>query len=90
MRGLLTVVPNIGRELPVISDLFPNHNILPGHFLRSRGLGLQAEGSDLASARLLCASAFVTDTRSANRALHVSVTHGRDNLRRLPKDKLDR
>jgi len=34
--------------------------------------------------------ALVTDTRSANRALHVSVTHGRENLRRLPKDKLDR
>jgi len=34
--------------------------------------------------------ALVTDTRSTNRALRVSVTHGRDNLRRLPKDKLDR
>jgi hypothetical protein len=34
--------------------------------------------------------ALVTDTRSANRALHVSVTHGRHNLRRLPKDELDR
>ena len=34
--------------------------------------------------------ALVTNTRSANRALHVSVTHGRYNLRRLPKDELDR
>src|SRR3982751_5405576 len=45
---LLTVVPDIGRELPVISDLFPNHNILPGYFLRRRALALQAEGPDLA------------------------------------------
>ena len=33
---------------------------------------------------------LVTDTRSANRALHVSVTHGRHSLRRLSKDELDR
>src|SRR5260370_7974694 len=45
--GLLTIVPNIGREFPVISDLFPNHNILPGYFLWCRGLGPQAEGPDL-------------------------------------------
>ena len=31
---LLVLVPNIGSELPVISDLFPNHDILPDHFLR--------------------------------------------------------
>ena len=34
---LLVLVPNIGCELPVISDLFPNHDILPDHFLRLRG-----------------------------------------------------
>jgi hypothetical protein len=34
--------------------------------------------------------ALVTDTHSANRALHVSVTHGHHNLCRLPKDELDR
>ena len=33
---------------------------------------------------------LVTDTRSANRALYVSVTHGRHSLRRLSKDELDR
>src|SRR3981189_3589617 len=38
----------------------------------------------------LWASPFVTHTRSANRALHISVTHGPHNLRRLPKDELDR
>src|SRR5215207_10081619 len=47
-RSLLTVVPNIGREFPVISDLFPNHNILPAHFLWRRALSLQAESPDLA------------------------------------------
>jgi hypothetical protein len=47
-RGLLAIVPNVGRKLPVISDLFPNHNILADHFLRCRAFGLQAEGSDLA------------------------------------------
>jgi hypothetical protein len=31
---LLVLVPNIGCELPVNSDLFPNHDILPDHFLR--------------------------------------------------------
>src|SRR3954447_8950608 len=45
---LLAIVPDIGRELPVSSDLFPNNNIFPAHFLRSLTLGLQAEGSDLA------------------------------------------
>jgi hypothetical protein len=39
--------------------------------------------------QLLCL-ALVTNTRSANRALHVSVTHDRYNLHRLPKDELDR
>jgi hypothetical protein len=38
----------------------------------------------------MCRASAVTDTRSANRALHVSVTHGPHNLRRLPKDELKR
>src|SRR5881392_4083268 len=48
ISSLLAIVPNISRELPVVSDLFPDHNIFPGHFLRCRALGLQAEGPDLA------------------------------------------
>src|SRR6187401_2804484 len=47
-RSLLAFVPNIGREFPVISDLFPNHNILPAHFLWPRAPSLQVESPDLA------------------------------------------
>src|SRR4029078_3981017 len=47
-RSLVGIVPNIGREFPVISDFFPNHNILPAHFLWPRALRLQAESADLA------------------------------------------
>jgi hypothetical protein len=32
-RNLLTIVPNIGRKLPVIPVFFPDHNILAGHIL---------------------------------------------------------
>src|SRR5262245_46013001 len=45
--ALLTIVPNIGRELPVITVFFPNHNILASHILWVWALSLQAEGSDL-------------------------------------------
>src|SRR6266480_6819664 len=45
---LLAVVPDIGRELPVCSDLLPHYDILAGDFLRRWTLGLQAEGPDLA------------------------------------------
>jgi hypothetical protein len=31
---LLAVVPDIGRQLPVISDLLPHHEIFAGDFLR--------------------------------------------------------
>jgi hypothetical protein len=36
MRCLLPVVLDIGRELPVCSDLLPHHEILTGDFLRRR------------------------------------------------------
>src|SRR5215467_15968269 len=45
---LLAVVPDIGCELPVASDLLPHHEIFAGDFLRRRTLGLEAEGPDLA------------------------------------------
>ena len=41
MRCLLPVVPDIGRELPVCSDLLPHHEILAGDFLRTRSLHLR-------------------------------------------------
>src|SRR5262245_31961555 len=44
---LLAVVPDIGCELPVASDLLPHHEIFAGDFLRPRTLGLEAEGPDL-------------------------------------------
>src|SRR5262245_64603637 len=44
---LLAVVPDIGRELPVGSNLLPHHEIFSGDFLRRRTLGLEAEGPDL-------------------------------------------
>ncbi len=47
MRCLLPVVPDIGRELPVCSDLLPHHEILTGDFLRRRSLHLETERSDL-------------------------------------------
>src|ERR1019366_7832351 len=43
-RHLLTIVPNIGREFPVSSDLLPHHNILAGDFLRGRTFGFQTKG----------------------------------------------
>src|SRR6516165_8092900 len=45
---LLAVIPDIGRELPVASDLLPHHEIFTGDFLRCRTLGLEAEDPDLA------------------------------------------
>src|ERR1035441_10394686 len=47
-RRLLAVVPDIGREPPVSSDLLPHHDILAGDFLRGRTLGFQAKGPDFA------------------------------------------
>src|SRR3954469_8408684 len=44
---LVAIVPNVGRELPVCSDLLPHHEILTGDFLRTRSLHLEAECSDL-------------------------------------------
>src|SRR5262249_28588630 len=46
--SLLTVVPDVGRELPVASDLLPHHEIFAGDFLRPRTFGLETEGADLA------------------------------------------
>src|SRR5919204_5893755 len=46
--GLLAVIPDIGRKLPVGSDFFPEHQIFAGDFLRRGPLGLQAEDTDLA------------------------------------------
>src|SRR5450830_970875 len=45
-RHLLAVVPDIGRELPVSTDLLPHHDILAGDFLGSRPLGFQTKGPD--------------------------------------------
>jgi hypothetical protein len=50
-RNLLTIVPNIGRKLPVIPVFFPDHNILAGHILWVWALGLQTEGPDLPCCR---------------------------------------
>ena len=47
----LAVIPNISRELPIVSDLFPHNNILPGNFLRRWTLGFQTEGADFARRR---------------------------------------
>jgi hypothetical protein len=33
-KRLLAFVPNVGRELPVFSNLLPHHDILAGNFLR--------------------------------------------------------
>src|SRR5262249_9593501 len=44
---LLAVVPDIGCELPVASNLLPHHEIFAGDFLRRRPLGLEAECPDL-------------------------------------------
>src|SRR5262245_15088461 len=44
---LFAVVPDIGCELPVASDLLPHHEIFAGDFFRHRTLGLEAEGPDL-------------------------------------------
>src|SRR5499427_11098886 len=51
IRLLLAVVPDIGCELPVASDLLPHHEIFAGDFLRHRTLGLEAEGPDLSRRR---------------------------------------
>src|ERR1700730_8088833 len=48
VRELLAVVPDIGRKPPIVSDLFPNHDVFAGNFLRIAALGLEAEGSNLA------------------------------------------
>src|SRR5689334_4026955 len=40
----LTVVPNVGRKLPVISDFFPNHKIFTGHVLWVCAFRPQAKG----------------------------------------------
>src|SRR5215813_9723006 len=44
---LLAVVPDIGCELPVASDLLPHHEIFAGDSFRHRPLGLEAEGANL-------------------------------------------
>src|SRR5689334_12283563 len=49
--ALLSVVPDIGRELPVVAGLFPNHDILARHIFRGRTLGLQLERPDLPRSR---------------------------------------
>src|SRR5262249_13866914 len=51
IRLLLAVVPDIGRELPVASDLLPHHEIFARDFFRHRTLGLEAEGPDLSRRR---------------------------------------
>src|SRR5262249_23565145 len=51
IRLLLAVVPDIGCELPVASDLLPHHEIFAGDFFRHRTLGLEAEGADLSRRR---------------------------------------
>ena len=48
---LLAVVPNVDCELPVVSDFFPDDDILPGDFLWRRTLGLQANRADLTRRR---------------------------------------
>src|ERR1700730_18126278 len=48
---LLAVVPDIGCELPVASDLLPHHEVFAHDFLRHRPLGLEAEGPDLSRRR---------------------------------------
>src|SRR5436190_19707578 len=45
--NLRPVIPDISRELPVISDLFPDHNILPGHLLGIGSFSLQTVHPDL-------------------------------------------
>src|SRR5215831_4845949 len=51
IRLLLAVVPDIGCELPVVSDLLPHHEIFAGDFFRHQTLGLEAEGADLSRRR---------------------------------------
>jgi transposase len=48
---LLAVVPDIGGELPVASNLLPHHEIFAGDFLRRRVFGLQAESPNLTRRR---------------------------------------
>src|SRR5262249_4303256 len=49
---LLAVVPDISRELPVVSDLLPHHDVFSGDFLRCRvPCGLEAERPDLTRCR---------------------------------------
>jgi hypothetical protein len=48
---LLAIVPDIGRKLPVSSDLLPDDHVLASDFLRRWSLGLQAEGANLACHR---------------------------------------
>src|SRR6516164_888126 len=50
--GLFTVVPNISRQLPVTSDLLPDHNVLPRDFFWRRIFSLQAEVSPFLYAAL--------------------------------------
>src|SRR5206468_12896186 len=43
----LAIIPYIDRELPVASDLLPDHHILAGKFLRCRTFAFEAECADL-------------------------------------------
>src|SRR3954453_13412257 len=49
--NLLPVIPDIGRELPVISDLFPDDDILASHLLGVGSFSLQTVHPDLPCSR---------------------------------------
>ena len=48
VANLLSIVPNIGRELPISPNPLPYHDIFAGDFLRRRTFSLEAEGTYLA------------------------------------------
>ena len=61
---LLAVIPDIGSELPIASDLFPHHEIFAGNFLRRphRACGTAAAPPPAA---ISCLGAFRTPAASA-------------------------
>src|SRR5215211_4291924 len=44
---LLVSVPDVRRELPLVSDLLPYDNVFPDYLLALLAFGHQGEGSDL-------------------------------------------
>src|SRR5262245_45003484 len=76
--ALFAVVPDIGGELPLVSDLLPHHEIFAGDVLRRRAFGLQAESADLTHrGRAECLHVEDGDFRIAGFLRH-ALPHGGD------------